>query len=57
MAAHARTWLWSLSTDPSLNVTQIAKNDAAFMTRTGTWDVFYTDISDRDSEERNQART
>lgn len=49
MAAHASTWLWGLSTDPSLNVTQIAKNDAAFLTRTGNWDVFYTDISDRDS--------
>jgi hypothetical protein len=49
MAAHVSTWMWSLSTDPSLNVTQIAKNDAAFMTRTGTWDLFYTDISDRDS--------
>jgi hypothetical protein len=49
MAAHASTWLWSLSTDPSLNVTQIAKNDAAFLTKTGNWDLFYTDISDRDS--------
>jgi hypothetical protein len=49
MAAHVSTWLWGISTDPSLNVTQIAKNDAAFMTRTGIWDVFYTDIADRDS--------
>jgi hypothetical protein len=49
MSAHVSTWLWSLSTDPALNVTQIAKNDAAFMTATGNWDVFYTDISDRDA--------
>jgi hypothetical protein len=49
MAAHVSTWLWSLSTEPSLNVTQIAKNDAAFMSGTGNWDLFYTDISDRDA--------
>lgn len=49
LAAHVSTWMWSLSTDPSLDVTQIARTDAAFMTGTGNWDVFYTDISDRDA--------
>jgi hypothetical protein len=49
MAAHVSTWLWSGSTDPSLNVAQIAQTDAAYMTGTGNWDVFYTDISDRDA--------
>jgi hypothetical protein len=49
LAAHVSTWMWSLSTDPSLDVAQIARNDAAFMAGTGNWDVFYTDISDRDA--------
>lgn len=49
MAAHVSTWLWSLSTDASLNVAQIAKNDASFMTGLGNWDLFFTDISDRDA--------
>jgi hypothetical protein len=49
LAAHVSTWLWSLSTDASLNVTQIAKNDAAFMTGLGNWDLFFTDIADRDA--------
>jgi hypothetical protein len=49
MAAHVSTWMWSLSTDASLNVTDIAQTDAKFMTGTGTWDLFYTDISDRDA--------
>ena len=49
MAAHVSTWLWSLSTDASLDVTKIAQADAAFMTGTGAWDVFYTDIADRDA--------
>ena len=49
MAAHVSTWLWSLSTDPSLDVAQIAKNDAAFMTGLGNWDLFFTDIADRDA--------
>jgi hypothetical protein len=49
MAAHVSTWLWSLRTEPSLDVAQIAQTDAAFMTGTGNWDVFYTDISDRDA--------
>jgi hypothetical protein len=49
MAAHVSTWLWSTSTNPSLNVTQIAQNDAAFMTRLGNWDLFFTDITDRDA--------
>ncbi len=49
MAAHVSTWLWDLSTDPSLNVAQIAKNDAAFMTGLGDWDLFFTDITDRDA--------
>jgi hypothetical protein len=41
--------MWSLSTDPSLDVASIAKKDAAFMTGTGDWDLFFTDISDRDA--------
>jgi hypothetical protein len=49
MAAHVSTWMWSLSTDSSLNVAQIANNDAAFMTGLGNWDLFFTDISDRDA--------
>jgi hypothetical protein len=49
MAAHVSTWLWNLSTDASLNVAQIAKNDASFMTALGNWDLFFTDISDRDA--------
>jgi hypothetical protein len=49
MAAHVSTWMWSLSTDSSLDVTAIAQTDAKFMTETGTWDLFYTDISDRDA--------
>jgi hypothetical protein len=49
MAAHVSTWLWGGSTDPSLNVAQIAQNDAAFMTGLGNWDLFFTDIADRDS--------
>src|ERR1700722_12059066 len=49
MAAHVSTWLWSTSTSPTLNVTQIAQNDAAFMTGLGNWDLFFTDITDRDA--------
>jgi hypothetical protein len=49
MAAHVSTWMWGLSTDPSLNVAQMAQTDAAFMTGAGNWDLFYTDISDRDA--------
>lgn len=49
MAAHVSTWLWDLSTDASLNVAQIAQNDAAFMTGLGNWDLFFTDIADRDA--------
>lgn len=49
LGAHVSTWLWNLSTDPSLNVTQIADNDAAFMTGLGNWDLFFTDITDRDA--------
>ncbi len=49
MAAHVSTWLWNLSTDPSINVVQIAKNDAAFMTGLGNWDLFFTDVADRDA--------
>jgi hypothetical protein len=49
LGAHVSTWLWNLSTDPSLNVTQLANNDAAFMTGLGNWDLFFTDISDRDA--------
>jgi hypothetical protein len=49
MAAHVSTWLWSDSTEASLNVAQIAKNDAAFMTGLGNWDLFFTDITDRDA--------
>ncbi len=49
MAAHASPWMWSLSTDPSLDVVSIAKKDAAFMTATGNWDLFFMDISDRDA--------
>jgi len=49
LAAHVSTWMWGLSTDPSLDVTSIAKKDAAFMTGLGNWDLFFTDISDRDA--------
>jgi hypothetical protein len=49
MAAHVSTWLWGLSTDPSINVAQYAQNDAAFMTALGNWDLFFTDVSDRDA--------
>ena len=49
MAAHVSTWMWSLSTNASLNVAQIAKNDASFMTGLGNWDLFFTDIADRDA--------
>jgi hypothetical protein len=49
MAAHVSEWMWSLSTSASLDVTQIAKNDAAFMTGLGNWDLFFTDVSDRDA--------
>jgi hypothetical protein len=49
MAAHVSTWMWNLSTAASLDVTQIAKKDAAFMTGLGDWDLFFTDISDRDA--------
>ncbi len=49
MAAHVSTWMWSLSTDPALDVTQIAKTDAGFMTGLGNWDLFFTDITDRDA--------
>jgi hypothetical protein len=49
MAAHVSEWMWSLSTSASLDVTQIAKNDAAFMTGLGNWDLFFTDVTDRDS--------
>jgi hypothetical protein len=49
MAAHVSTWMWDLSTDASLNVAQIAKNDAAFMTGLGNWDLFFTDVADRDA--------
>ena len=49
MGAHVSTWLWNLSTDASLNVSQIATKDAAFFTGLGNWDLFYTDITDRDA--------
>lgn len=49
MAAHVSTWVWGLSTSASLDVTAIAKTDAAFMTGLGNWDLFFTDISDRDA--------
>jgi hypothetical protein len=49
LAAHVSTWLWNLSTSATLNVTQIAANDAAFMTALGDWDLFFTDLSDRDA--------
>jgi hypothetical protein len=49
MAAHVSTWGWNTSTSSTLNVAQIAKNDAAFMTGLGNWDLFFTDITDRDA--------
>src|ERR1700722_16856302 len=49
MAAHVSIWLFGGSTNPSIDVTQIARNDAAFMTGLGNWDLFFTDISDRDA--------
>jgi hypothetical protein len=49
MAAHVSEWMWSLSTSASLDVAQIAKNDAAFMTGLGNWDLFFTDVTDRDA--------
>ena len=49
MAAHVSTWMWNLSTAASLDVAQIANKDAAFMTGLGNWDLFFTDISDRDA--------
>jgi hypothetical protein len=49
LAAHVSTWMWSLSTSASLDVASIAKKDAAFMTGLGNWDLFFTDISDRDA--------
>lgn len=49
MAAHVSTWMWGLSTDASLDVTQYARKDAAFMTGLGNWDLFFTDVSDRDA--------
>jgi hypothetical protein len=49
LAAHVSTWMWGLSTSASLDVVSIAKNDAAFMTGLGNWDLFFTDISDRDA--------
>lgn len=49
MAAHVSTWQWGSSTDPSLNVAPYAKNDATFMTGLGNWDVFFTDVADRDA--------
>jgi len=49
LAAHVSTWMWSLSTSASLDVASIARKDAAFMTGLGNWDLFFTDVSDRDS--------
>jgi hypothetical protein len=49
MGAHVSTWLWGLSTDASLNVAQIATKDAAYFTGLGNWDLYFTDISDRDA--------
>jgi hypothetical protein len=49
LAAHVSTWMWSLSTDTSLDVAQIAAKDAAFTTGLGNWDLFFTDITDRDA--------
>ena len=49
LAAHVSTWMWSLSTSAALDVVSIAKKDAAFMTGLGNWDLFFTDISDRDA--------
>lgn len=49
MAAHASPWMWSLSTDPSLDVVSIARKDAAFLTATGNWDLFFMDVADRDA--------
>lgn len=49
MAAHVSTWQWGLSTNASLNVANYAKADAAFMTGLGNWDLFFTDVADRDA--------
>lgn len=49
LAAHVSTWMWNLSTSASLDVASIAKRDAAFMTGSGNWDLFFTDLSDRDA--------
>jgi len=49
MAAHVSTWMWGLSTSASVDVTTYAKSDAAFMTGLGKWDLFFTDVSDRDA--------
>jgi hypothetical protein len=49
MAAHVSTWMWGSSTSASVDVTTYAKTDAAFMTGLGNWDLFFTDVSDRDS--------
>lgn len=49
MAAHVSTWQWGLSTNASVNVANYAKSDAAFMTGLGNWDLFFTDVSDRDA--------
>ena len=49
MAAHVSLWTWGGSTSASLDVAPIAKQDAAFMTGLGNWDLFFTDVSDRDA--------
>ncbi|MGC8200760.1 hypothetical protein, partial [Salmonella enterica] len=49
LAAHVSPWMWNLSTSASLDVASIAKRDAAFMTGSGNWDLFFTDLSDRDA--------
>lgn len=49
MAAHVSTWTWSLNTKADLDVAAIARRDAAFMSEAGDWDLFFTDLADRDA--------
>ncbi len=45
LAATVSAWSWNTSTNCSLNVASIAQNDAAFMSGSGTWDLYFTDIA------------
>lgn len=49
MAAHVSEWQWTSNTSPTFDVRTVARTDATFFNALGPWDLFFTDITDRDA--------